>query len=304
MVRVPARVFLALSFAAAPAWAPAAEVALLKSGDAPAWQPALDALRRTVGGHALSEFDLRGERSEAERVLASLKGRNAILVALGSVAAQAVRDFAPESPVVFCMISDPGKLSLLDQPSVSGVAFVIPAKNQLAAFRLVYPRATRIGVIFGESARPLVQDAQKAAGILHQTIVTREVTSEKSVPEALRSLLSGVDAVDALWIPPDPILLSDQTRRFLLWEMIKSGKPVFSSSPVLLTEGALASNGPDYVSIGEQVGELVNRLAAGDRPARGTFLMPRGELAINRRIADKLRITIPSEALKAAGRVY
>jgi hypothetical protein len=204
MVRVSARVFLALSFAAAPVWAPAAEVALLKSGDAPAWQPALDALRRTVGGHALSEFDLRGERSEAERVLASLKGRS----------------------------------------------------------------------------------------------------SEKSVPEALRSLLSGVDAVDALWIPPDPILLSDQTRRFLLWEMIKSGKPVFSSSAVLLTEGALASNGPDYVSIGEQVGDLVNRLAVGDRPARGTFLVPRGELAINRRIADKLRISIPSEALKAASRVY
>lgn len=296
---VPAAVLLWASGASA------AEVAVLKSTDAPAWRPALEAFRRAVTGQAVSEFDLRGDRAEAERVLAALRGRNAILVAMGSLAAQAALALAPDAPLVFCMIQDPGKLNLLNQPNASGVAFVTPVKNQLAAFRLVYPRGVRIGVIFGdESAGRLVQEAQKAAPVVRVAVIPRQIASEREVPETLRGLLKGADAADALWIPPDPLLLGEETRRFLLAETLKAGKPVFSSYSALVTEGALASSGPDYGSIGEQVGELVNRIAGGDKTARGALLVPRGELVINKRIADKLKIEIPADALKAASKVY
>ena len=40
-----------------------------------------------------------------------------------------------------------------------------------------------------------------------------------------------------------------------LAEMFKAGRPVYGSSSGLVAEGALVSNGPDLVSIGEQVGE-------------------------------------------------
>ena len=63
------------------------------------------------------------------------------------------------------------------------------------------------------------------------------------------------------------------------------------------------SNGPDLVSIGEQAGELVNRLAAGDR-ARIEMLVPRAELVINRKIAGRLKIDVPADVLKAANKVY
>ena len=108
--------------------------------------------------------------------------------------------------------------------------------------------------------------------------------------------------MDALWIPPDPLLLGDETRRFLLAETLKAGKPVYSFSPALVSEGALVSNGPDLASVGEQAGELVNRLVAGDRTARGTLLVPRAELVINKKIADKLKIEIPADALAEASK--
>jgi ABC-type uncharacterized transport system substrate-binding protein len=128
------------------------------------------------------------------------------------------------------------------------------------------------------------------------------VASEREVPEALRGLLKGEDAVDALWIPPDPVLLGDESRRYILAETLKAGKPVYSFSAALVAEGALVSNGPELGSIGDQAGELVNRLAAGER-GKIEVLIPRAELVINKKIGDKLKVDIPVDALKAAGKV-
>jgi ABC-type uncharacterized transport system substrate-binding protein len=128
------------------------------------------------------------------------------------------------------------------------------------------------------------------------------VATEREIPEALRALLQGPEAVDALWIPPDPLLLGNESRHFILSETLKAGRPVYSSMASLVAEGALASNSPDYASIGEQVGELVNRVAAGEK--RGDLLVPRAELLINKKIADKLKVEIPADALKAANRVF
>ena len=57
------------------------------------------------------------------------------------------------------------------------------------------------------------------------------------------------------------------------------------------------SNGPDLASIGEQAGELVNRIAAGESKVE-MLDVPRAELVINKRIADKLKIEIPADALR------
>ena len=283
--------------------APAADVVLLKSTDAASWRPAVDALRRVAATHTVIDYDLKGDLAEAQRVIDTLKGRNVIVVALGPLAAQAAREKAPELPLVFSMVQDPAKAGLAGAPNVAGVAFTIPVKNQLAAFRMVNPRARRIGVIYNaENVGRLVQEAQKAAPIVRLAVVERPVVTEKEIPEALRSLLQGPDAVDALWFPPDPLLMGNESRRFILSETLKAGRPVYSSMASLVAEGALASNSPDFASIGEQIGEIVNRIAAGEK--RTDMLVPRAELLINKKIADKLKVEIPGDALKAANKVF
>jgi ABC-type uncharacterized transport system substrate-binding protein len=286
---------------AAPAQVGAAEVALLKSSDVASWRPALDAFRKGTATHTVTEFDLRGDRAEGEKVLAALKGRNAILVTLGPLAAQVARQFLPDAVLVYGMVQDPAKVGLT-AATISGVAFSVPLKNQLAAFRVVYPRGSRIGLISSDDR--IVQEAQKAASVVRVNLVAKTVVSEKDVPSVLRSLLKGAEAVDAIWIPADPILLGEETRRFILSETLKEGKPVLSFSPALVAEGALVSDGPDIVSVGEQLADLVNRLAAGDKTARGSILVPRAELVINKKIAEKLKIDISEEALRLANKVF
>jgi len=296
-----AAVLVWLLSAAAPA--AAADVALLRSTDAATWRPAIDALRRVADTHTVIDYDLKGDQAEANRVVETLKGRNVILVALGPLAAQTAHEKAPELPLVFSMVQDPAKAGLAGVANAAGVAFTIPVKNQLAAFRMVNPRARRIGVIYNaENVGRLVQEAQKAAAIVRLAVVERPVVTEREIPEALRGLLQGPEAVDALWIPPDPLLMGNESRRFLLSETLKAGRPVYSSMASLVAEGALASNSPDFVSIGEQMGDLVNRVAAGEK--RSDMLVPRAELLINKKIADKLKVEIPADALKAANRVF
>lgn len=282
-----------------------AEVALLKSADSASWRPAIEALKRAAAGHNVSEFDLRGDKAEAERVVAAVKGRVAAIVALGPLAAQAARDGAPELPLVACMISDPSRIGLAAGPNVTGVALHPPVKNQLAAFRMVNPRGVRLGVIYSaENVGKLVQEAQRAAPVVRLSIVEKAISSDREVPQALRALLAGSDAVDALWLPPDPLLLGEDARRYIFQETLKAGKPVYAFSAALVQEGALVSNGAQMANTGEQAGELLLRLLGPDKGAKIELAIPRAELVINKKIADRLRIEIPADALKAAAKVF
>jgi putative ABC transport system substrate-binding protein len=248
------------------------------------------------------EHDLRGDAAEARRVAASLKDSSAILVALGPLAAQACREQAPSRTLVYGMVADPAAAGLVGASNVTGVSLQVPVKNQLAAFRMVNPRGVRVGVLYGPDVRPLVREAQQSAAVVRLTLVEREIASARDVPEALRALLS--QKIDALWLPPDPILLADETRRFLMSETLKARLPIYGFSAALVGEGALVSDGPDLASVGGQLAELVQRLAAGEPTTTLGQQVPRAELVINKKIADQLGVEIPVDALRAAARVY
>ncbi len=55
--------------------------------------------------------------------------------------------------------------------------------------------------------------------------------------------------------------------------------------------------------IGRQAAELVNRIAAGE-PGKYELLFPNAALVSNKRIADKLGISIPAEALAGAQKLF
>ena len=279
--------------------ADAAEVAILKSADNPAWRPAVDALRGSLRSHTFTEHDFQADRSEGQRILATLKGRPVVLVALGPLAAQLAREVAPDLPLVFCMVAEPEKMGLVPGRGLTGVALQIPVQNQLAAFRAVNPRGVRIGVLHGPDSSEIVAAAQKAGRIVRLGLQARVLEPDGDVRAAARELLSGPEAVDALWLPPDPLLLGDETRRLLLAEAARAGKPVYAFSSSLVAEGALVSNGPDLVSIGEIAAELVDRLAAGDQEPIG-IMVPRAELIINTKAATRLKIEIPPDMLATA----
>ena len=297
----PVAVVAASWLAVAPAWA--ADVWIIKTSDVPSWRPALDAMRTALPGHTLTEHDLKGQLAEGKPLASLLAAPNRILVAMGPLAAHFARQEAPRRPLVYSMVLDPKGLGLLDAPDTAGVAFLIPPRDQLAAFRMVAPQVHTIGVIVGTDAvRGLADEAGKHASTMGLTLVSRAVSSPKDIPGALRDLLA--KPVDAFWVLPDPALLAPEVRRHLLAEALKAGKPVFSYSATMVPEGALASSSPDYHSIGEKIAVLVQRVASGTALGKGEILVPSAELVINKKVADRLGLQVPAEAMKMATRVY
>src|SRR6185436_10055035 len=98
----------------------------------------------------------------------------------------------------FCMVPDPAAAGLAGVARVGGVAAAVPVKNQLAAFRLVNPKGVRIGVLHGPDTAGLIDDAQKGARLVRVVLVPRLVSSEHDVPQLMRRLLAGAEAVDAV----------------------------------------------------------------------------------------------------------
>ena len=52
------------------------------------------------------------------------------------------------------------------------------------------------------------------------------------------------------------------------------------------------------------MGELLLRLLGNEKGAKIELAMPKAELVINKKIADRLKIEIPADALKAAAKVF
>jgi putative ABC transport system substrate-binding protein len=290
--------------AAAASPAAAAEIALVKSADVPAWRPAVEAIRAATAAHTVTEYDLGGSRVEGEQLYAALRGKVAVVVAMGPMAAQLARELLPEVTLVYCMVQDPAAAGLVGVPNAAGVALALPVRNQLVAFRTVNPQARRVGVIFhAEAAARQVEEAEKVAGGLKLEIVPRRVADPTGVPQAVRDLLKGAEPVDALWILPDPLILEATTRRFVLAEALLAGRPVYSFSASLISEGALVSHSPDMASVGQGVSELIGRILSGQRAERQPLLVPRGEVVINKKMADQLKVMVPAEALRIAQKV-
>jgi ABC-type uncharacterized transport system substrate-binding protein len=282
--------------------AEAVEVAVLKTGAPASWRTVVEQLRRAGRAHRMTEYELSADAPLAAQAVAGLRGRAAVLVALGPGPAQAAREGLPDLPLVYCLIQDPGAAGLLPLPAphVAGVSFEVPVRNQLAVFRMVNPRAVRIGIVHSAHTARHAEEAQRSAPVLRVVVTTRAVESERDLPGALNALFSGEEAVDALWVPPDPVLLADTARRLLFTESQRAGRAVYGFSSALMADGALASNGPELASIGQEAAGLVDRLAAGERNLE--LRAPRAELVVNVRAAERLKIQIPEEMLQVARR--
>jgi ABC-type uncharacterized transport system substrate-binding protein len=294
-------VFSTILGGAAPA--AAAQIVIVKSAPPAEWGPILDSAKVGLAAHTVVEHDLQGDRSAGARVLSAVPA-DAILVAVGPLAAQVAREVAPGLPLVHCMVPDPAALGLAGAPRTASVAYSIPVRNQLAAFRAVFPRAVRLGVVHGPAAQKDVAEAEKAMLVVRMVMVARPVTSERDVPQALRALLRGKDAVDALWMPEDPLFVSADVRRQFLAEALAAGKPVLAYTAAVVEEGALVSSGPDLTHVGERVATLVNRLASEGDAAKLEVLSPRAWLAINSKVAAQLKLDLPPEVLGAAQKVF
>lgn len=270
-----------------------AGVLILTDGRVAQYREALDAARDTL--REATVVDL------SEPDAAAKAGKAVVILAIGQRAAQLAQSSAPSVPIVTCMVLG----GATGSRNVTGLRMEVSPDAQLGSFRRVHANMKRVGVIYQPRASAAyLAEAERIAGGLGITLTARPVNDAREVRSAITELAGNIDA---LWLFPDPQLITPDMFNFLLVFTLERKLPLLGFLDSFTRAGALASMAPDYKAIGQRAARLAGELAA--RPPEARLPVPPmvgspGTLSINLKTARQLGIDVPADVAAAANQVY
>jgi len=281
------------------------EIAILKSADIAAYNTAIEAFRQETfpSGTNLVEYDLQGDLEVGRKTGRKIRASNAKLVlAVGLKAALAAKLEILDIPVVYCMVLNPAKYDLL-RPNMDGIGVGTPINRQLEILHRLVPSLNRLGVLFDPiKTNGLIQHARQLAQDQGLQVISKSVSSEKEVPDALRTLIPTIDSV---WLIPDSTVITEDSIDFLLNSTLEAKVPVLGFSSGLVRSGALLGLYVKYEDIGTQAAELTLSILNGKTNPRGTLHDPaRVSIALNLKVAKFLNIDIPASMTREADEIF
>jgi putative ABC transport system substrate-binding protein len=259
--------------------AAAADVVVLVASDRPPYEQALQGFQREFGGGA-SVVRMLGK---PERLSSDTR----LVVALGGKAA--LHPLPGDAQLVYGMA--PGVQSQA-AGSVS-VPMLPPPDRVLGRLLEVQPGLKRLGVLWTTpAAGGYVRALREAAAARKLTLVEKHVAAPQALPETLRSL---VDKADALWVTPDPTLVTAQTLETLRDFSASNNLPFYAPSSALLHYGAAASVDSSFAEIGRTLARAARQALSG-RGGPDVVYPEEAALSVNPKVASKLGLTIPADA--------
>jgi putative ABC transport system substrate-binding protein len=277
--------------------------------------PFLQGLREVgyVGGHNVAvEYQYAENQLDRLRTLAAdlVRRRVAVIVAAGTVAAQAAKAATTTIPIVFSAGGDPvavGLVATLNRPgaNVTGIANLQAelAPKRLQLLRELLPNAAMFGVL-ADSTFPATQsinaDLQAAARTLGLQLVVVDARTDSDLEMAFASFSQ--QRVDA-------VLASDSafyTRRMeqLAALAARHALPAIYGTREFALAGGLMSYGSSNRYFYHQVGIYTGRILKGEKPADlPVQRITKIDLVINLKTAKVLGRTVPERLLATADQV-
>ena len=266
-MRAALRLFLVLLLVAGGA---RADFIVLASDDTGAVAAATAALQGAYGGR-IELHNLGGSRgSETEIVRAIKSSQVNQVVAVGLLAAQVARQRLDGKQVVFCQVLNVEEFNLV-APWMKGVSGIPSLARQFAAWKTLDPSLRKIGLITGQHAGYMREEAEAAAKPLGLEIEHVAVASDRAVLSALQELRER--RIGGLWLAPDSSILSQRAILDLMASSVRHNVPVLAFSPALLKEGALLSATADTREIASMTLERL-RKAGPSGSVPGESLVP------------------------------
>ena len=265
---------LAMVFTAVSALADPIRVAIVQ----PLSHTSLNQIRDTIIA-ALEASDIEFEivTKNAERDTAALSSilENVkmdgvdILVPIATNTAQSAKVIYEDGliPVVFAAVSDPVAAGLTDEESffITGVSNNIPAGEIVKLISDFQPDYKKIGFLYTSSETNSVSTINTAKAYCDANGIAYEEVSISNLSElqaAVETLISR--GIDALYTGNDNSIASAMSTYIDV--AYSFGIPVYCGADSMVADGGFATIGVDYVQLGNQVADLVIRIAGGAQP--------------------------------------
>ncbi|MEI6825904.1 MAG: ABC transporter substrate binding protein [Desulfuromonadales bacterium] len=175
------------------------------------------------------------------------------------------------------------------------IKMLVSAERFATLFRAL--GAKRVGAVLTPMSAGFAAEATESFRKAGIRLVVREAMKPGNVPKQLEMLKS---SVDALWLLPDPaIVTSESVDAFALFSL-QHRLPWVSFSDAHLKKGAIAAFGLDIFDLGRQAAETASSIMAGAKPVELKDPHPRKtRLRFNRLVLEQLGL--PVDPLKQLG---
>jgi len=217
-----------------------------------------------------------------------------LLLGIATPAAVSLANETTDTPIVVTAVTDLVGAKLAnsnEEPgrNITGTSDMVPIEQQINLLLSIVPDAKTIGIMYnaGEAnskiQADLAEEALKAAGI-DVKVLTANTTND--VQQVTTSLAKDVDGI---YVPTDNTFASAAA---IVGEVAKETKtPIVAGSVEQVDDGALATYGIDYKSLGIQTGKLAAKILDGDAEPATTPV----------ETADNLELVVNEEMAAALG---
>ncbi|WP_270275650.1 ABC transporter substrate-binding protein [Enterococcus casseliflavus] len=217
-----------------------------------------------------------------------------LLLGIATPAAVSLANETTDTPIVVTAVTDLVGAKLADsneEPgrNITGTSDMVPIEQQINLLLSIVPDAKTIGIMYnaGEAnskiQADLAEEALKAAGV-DVKVLTANTTND--VQQVTTSLAKDVDGI---YVPTDNTFASAAA---IVGEVAKETKtPIVAGSVEQVDDGALATYGIDYKSLGIQTGKLAAKILDGDAEPATTPV----------ETADNLELVVNEEMTAALG---
>ncbi|EOH89076.1 ABC transporter substrate-binding protein [Enterococcus asini ATCC 700915] len=191
-----------------------------------------------------------------------------VLLAIATPAAQALKNETSDIPITVTAVTDLVGAKLVadnDKPgaNVTGTTDWAPVEKQIELLLSIVPDAKTVGIAYnaGETNSKIQADAAEAA--LKDAGVKAKVLTANTTNDVQQVITSLAKDVEAIYIPTDNTFA---TAAPVVGEVAKQTKtPVITGSVEQVENGALATYGIDYFSLGKVTGKMAAEILDGKK---------------------------------------
>lgn len=212
-----------------------------------------------------AQNDQANLKSMSEKLI---KEKPDVLLAIATPAAQALKNETSDIPITVTAVTDLVGAKLVadnDKPggNVTGTTDWAPVEKQIELLLSIVPDAKTVGIAYnaGETNSKIQADAAEAA--LKTAGVKAKVLTANTTNDVQQVITSLAKDVDAIYIPTDNTFA---TAAPVVGEVAKETKtPVITGSVEQVENGALATYGIDYFSLGKNTGKMAAEILDGTK---------------------------------------
>ena len=225
-----------------------------------------------------------------------------LICAIATPAAQVMANATKDIPIVATAVTDYEAAKLVasnEKPggNVTGTSDMNPIKEQLDLLLKLVPDAKVVGTIYSSSE----VNSQMQVELLKKYAAERGVEVKEATVSSVNDIQAAhslIGEIDCLYLPTDNVMASAVPTLISVTEPAKlvmtCGWPD--------TEGSVAVIGINYYELGKQTGEMAAKILKGEaKPAEMPIeTQKKFKVIVNKKVAERLGVTVPEEILKAA----